>query len=368
MYYNNNNRPKRVLLIANEYTTIINFRMELLQALVKAGHTVGVVLPDHERNAEIRALGCTTHSLRIDRKSKNPIKDSMIVHHISKIIKSFKPDIAFTFTIKPNVYGSIACALNKIPYVATITGLGSSIQNGGVMQKISLTLYKVGLKHAQKVFFQNFANKEFMVNNKVYAGKYEMIPGSGVNLQRFHVMDYPKSRELNFVYVGRVMKEKGIEEFFEAATYIHKKYPQTRFHICGPYEGEYETQLKELENKGVVIYHGIVKDMTSKYVFTHCIVHPSYHEGMANVLLESAACGKAIITSNIAGCKEAVDDGVNGFLAIVRDANFLKAQLEKFIALSYEEQKQMGLAGRKKMEKEFDRNIVIEKYFNELNE
>lgn len=360
------NMKKRVLLIANEYTTIVNFRMELVSALIRKGHTVSVALPLHERVAEIRALGCEVYSLPIDRKSKNPLKDFMIIRHICKILKAFKPDMVFTFTIKPNVYGGIACALNHVPYVSTITGLGSSIQNGGVMQQFSLLLYRLGLRNAQKVFFQNIANRDVLCNNKIYTGAYEMIPGSGVNLDRFHLMEYPAGEKINFVFVARVMKEKGIEEFFEAVKYIKAKYPQCYFHICGPYEGAYETQLKDLEQRGIVVYHGMVSDMPRIYKFAHCIIHPSYHEGMANVLLESAACGKAIICSNINGCKEAVVDGVNGLLADVKSAESLKRKIEQFVLLSHEEQRSMGLAGRKKMEHEFDRNIVVNKYLKEL--
>lgn len=357
---------KRILLIANEYTTIVNFRMELVNALVGGGYTVAVALPLHERVAEIQTLGCEIYSLPIDRKSKNPIKDVMIVRHICKILKVFKPDMVFTFTIKPNVYGGIACALNHIPYVSTITGLGSSIQNGGVMQKISLFLYRLGLRNAHKVFFQNVANRDFLRNSKVYTGCFEMIPGSGVNLDRFHLMEYPEGKEINFVFVARVMKEKGIEEFFEAAEYIKSKYPYCNFHICGPCEGAYEIALKGLENRGIVVYHGMVSDMPRIYSFAHCIIHPSYHEGMANVLLESAACGKAIICSDINGCKEAVVDSVNGFLVDVKSIESLKQKLEQFVLLSHEERRAMGLAGRKKMEREFDRNIVVKKYLNEL--
>lgn len=357
---------KRVLLIANEYTTIVNFRMELVRALVGNGHTVAVALPMHERVAEIEAVGCQIYSLPMDRKSKNPIKDIAVVIKIDRILKSFNPDIVFTFTIKPNVYGGIACALGGIPYVSTITGLGSSIQNGGMMQKISLFLYKIGLRKAQKVFFQNVSNRNFMRNNMIYSGPFEMIPGSGVNLDRFHLMDFPDGDDINFVFVSRVMKEKGIEEFFEAAQYIKKKYPQCNFHICGPYEGDYEIRLKDLQDKGIVKYHGIVKDMPRIYSFVHCIIHPSYHEGMANVLLESAACGKAIIASNINGCLEAVDEGVNGYLCEVKNVQSLIEKIEHFVLLPFAEKKAMGIAGRKKMEREFDRNIVVKKYLDEL--
>lgn len=358
---------KRVLLIANEYTTIVNFRMELIQALIKEGHTVAVALPDHERNQEIRNLGCDVISLPILRKNKNPLKDLAIVKHILGIIKVFKPDIAFTFTIKPNVYGGIACAMKHVPYVANITGLGTAVENGGLMQKITTTLYKIGLKHAQKVFFQNSENRDFMLNRGVYKGDYKLIPGSGVNLTRFKLTDYPPPDTINFVYVARLMKEKGIEEYFDAATYIKEKYPNTQFHICGYYEGAYEERLKSLEKKGIVTYHGMVKDMTTIYSFTHCTILPTFYpEGMSNVLLESAASGKALITTNRAGCREIVENGINGYIIKPQDSKDLIEKIEKFLSLSYDEQMAMGIAGRKKVEREFDRNFVVDAYIKEI--
>ena len=358
---------KRVLLIANEYTTIVNFRMELLQTLLKEGHTVAVALPDHERNQEISNLGCEVISLPILRKNKNPLKDLAIVKHILDIIKMFRPDIAFTFTIKPNVYGGIACAMKHVPFVANITGLGTAVENGGLMQKITTTLYRIGLKHAQKVFFQNSENRDFMLNRGIYEGEHKLIPGSGVNLTRFKLIDYPPTDTINFVYVARLMKEKGIEEYFDAATYIREKYPNTQFHICGYYEGAYEERLKALEKKGVVIYHGMVKDMTTIYSFTHCTVLPTFYpEGMSNVLLESAASGKPLITTNRAGCREIVEDGINGYIIKPQDNKDLIDKIEKFLSLSHEEQKEMGIAGRKKVEREFDRNFVVDAYLKEI--
>lgn len=358
---------KRILLIANEYTTIINFRMELLQTLKKDGHTVAVALPYHERVSEIEALGCEIYDLPMSRKSKNPIKDLAIVKNLLNIISIFKPDIAFTFTIKPNVYGGLACAIKHVPYVANITGLGTAVENGGLMQKVTTTLYKLGLQKAQKVFFQNSENRDFMVSRGIYRGKYELIPGSGVNLERFKFLEFPNTDTLHFVYVARLMKEKGIEEYFEAAEAIRSKFPNTQFHICGYYEGAYEVRLKDLEKRGIVIYHGMVKDMTTIYSFTHCTILPTFYpEGMSNVLLESAASGKVIITTNRAGCREIVDDGINGYVIRPQDSADLIEKIEKFIKLSINEKKAMGMAGRMKVEREFDRNIVIGKYLDEL--
>lgn len=358
---------KRVLLIANEYTTIINFRMELIQALVKDGHSVAVALPYHERNEEIRSLGCEIFNLPMARKSKNPIKDLKIISVLLKIINNFNPDTAFTFTIKPNIYGGIACSIKHVPYVANITGLGTAVENGGWMQKVTTFLYRIGLKHAQKVFFQNSENRDFMLSKGIYKGKYELIPGSGVNLTRFKLLEYPDIDTLHFVYVARLMKEKGIEEYFAAAETIKLKYPNTQFHICGYYEGAYKERLEDLEKRGIITYHGMVKDMRTIYSFTHCTILPTYYpEGMSNVLLESAASGKVIITTNRAGCREIVDDGVNGFIIQPRDSADLIKKIEKFISLSVDNQRRMGLNGRKKVEREFDRNIVVGKYLDEI--
>lgn len=353
---------KKILLIANEYTTIINFRMELVRALVDKGYIVGLALPMHERVKEIQAIGCTYFPLSVDRRSTNPLKDVKLLKDISKILKKFKPDIVFTFTIKPNVYGGLACTIQKTPYVATITGLGSSIQNGGLMRKISLKLYRLGLRKATKVFFQNQGNKDVFFHENIYKGESDVLPGSGVNVERFMLKPYPTDEIINFVYVGRVMKDKGVDELFEAAEYIRGKYPNTRFHVCGPCEETYNENLTELQKRGIIIYHGLIKDMAPIYEKIHCVVHPSYHEGMANVLLESAACGRPIIATNIFGCREAIDDGINGFRIESKNADSLKSALEKFILLPYHDKIAMGEAGRKKMEAEFDRKRVVQEY------
>lgn len=353
---------KKVLFIANEYTTLINFRMELVKAVVATGYKVGVALPPHERVKEIEDLGCSFYPLKVCRRSTNPIKDIFLIKNVSKILKEFQPDIVFTFTIKPNVYGGISCSYMNIPYVATITGLGSSIENGGIMRRISLVLYKWGLKKAKIVFFQNQGNMRLFSNEKVYLGKNDLLPGSGVNVERFKLMDYPSDDTINIAFVGRVMKEKGVEELFDAAEFIKAKYPNTTFHICGPCEEAYEDRLNRLQQAGIIKYHGTIKDMVPVYKKVHCVVLPSYHEGMANVLLESAACGRPIIASDIYGCREAIEDGVNGFLIESRNVESLKFALEKFVKLQCNEKRKMGIAGRQKMEKEFDRKIVVNKY------
>ena len=286
-----------------------------------------------------------------------------------RLLKKIQPDIVLTYTIKPNVYGGMACQLEKVPYIANVTGLGSAVENGGILQTITTALYKMGLRKAKKVFFQNEANLAFMKEKGIVKERYALIPGSGVNLKKYTYTDVPKKETIDFVYVGRMMKEKGFELYLQAAQAIKERYPQTRFHLCGDDEDNYRELVKQLEEKGVVIYHGRVDDMSAIYRTVDCTVHPTYYpEGMSNVLLESLACGRPIITTDRPGCKEIVEDGVNGFVVKQRDLEDLIAKIDQFISLSPQERKQFGINGRKKVEKQFDRNIVIENYLEAINE
>lgn len=358
---------RRILLLANEYTTIINFRMELVQTLVQEGNEVFVAIPNHENNKDIEKLGCKVISYNVSRKGKNPLHELKTIKEIDRIIKKNRPDIVFTFTIKPNIYGGIVCTKNKIPYVANITGLGTAIENKGIFQILGLSLYKVGLRKAQKVFFQNTENRDYMLKHKIVQGAYDLLPGSGVNLERFHVLPYPNDKEIHFMYLARVMREKGIDQYVEAAMKIKEKYPNTRFHVCGMCEQGYEEKIKQWVEQGIVIYHGQVKNVPEMHLISSCTIHPSYYpEGLSNVLLESAACGRPIITTNRAGCREVIEDGINGYVVNSKDGCDLTSKIELFLSKSVEERKLMGLAGRKKVEKEFDRNIVIRMYKKEI--
>lgn len=357
----------RVLILANIGLGLYKFRRELLEELVK-DNEVFFCIPDDEFVEPIKKVGCQfIDNPLLDRHGTNPVKELKLISFYKKVLRDIKPDIVFTYTIKPNAYGGMACASLGVPYVANVTGFGTSIENGGLMQKVSLTLYKHGLRKAQKVFFQNNENRDFMVKHGVVKGPHDMLPGSGVNLNQYQVFPYPDGDTVDFVFIARVMKEKGIDQYLDAAREIRKRYPETRFHICGFCEQDYEKQLQELNGNGTVIYHGLVSDMTEIYRIASCTVHPTYYpEGLSNVLLESAASGRPLITTDRSGCREVVEDGVNGFVVKQQDSQDLIAKIEKFLNLSIDERKAMGLAGRVKVEKEFDRKVVIQKYLAEL--
>lgn len=356
----------KVLILANYDVGLYKFRKELLETLVKE-HEVYVSLPVGIYTQELKNMGCHFIETEFDRHGTNPIQEFKQIGAYRKILKEIKPDIVFTYTIKPNVYGGMACRMQKVPYVVNITGLGTALENPGMMQKITLILYKLGLKKAQKVFFQNTENRAFMLEHNVVKGAYDLLPGSGVNVDYYTALDYPAGDTIDFVFIARVMKEKGIDQYLEAAEVIRSKYPNTRFHICGACEQAYEDKLQELQDRGVIIYHGLVKDMREIHKISSCTVHPTYYpEGLSNVLLESAASARPIITTNRAGCREVIDDGKNGFVVEQKNAKDLIEKIERFLNLSYEERKQMGLNGRHKVEKDFNRQIVIDKYLEEL--
>lgn len=229
-------------------------------------------------------------------------------------------------------------------------------------------VFKLAFRKVQTVFVQNTENQQFFIDNNISVDKLKLLPGSGVNLKQFHVLDYPNDEKIEFVFISRIMKEKGIDYYLEMAKYIKDKYPQTHFHICGFCEEEYQDVLSEYEDKGIITYHGLIMDVRDVLSYTHCTIHPTYYpEGLSNVLLESSASGRPIITTDRSGCREVVDDGVNGYMIKQKDTQSLIDIVEKFISLTNDERKEMGLAGRKKVEKEFDRQIVVDAYLSEVS-
>ena len=379
----------KVLILANKSTGLYKFRGELLEALIAKGHEVFISIPNGDFIEEMQQMGCHFIETEISRHGTNPLTDLALAKKYCTIIKSVKPDIVFTYTIKPNVYGGIACQLCKVPYVANVTGLGTAVENGGILQKITLALYRTGLRKARRVFFQNQANQDFMLRHKVVKGAYSLLPGSGVNLERFTPLPYPDETDgIHFVFISRIMREKGIEQYLDAARRFkvaepseapdsrHSErseessaVPKTTFHICGFCEAEYQGKLEEYAKNGTVVYHGMVRDVREILKNVHCTIHPSFYpEGISNVLLESCACARPIITTDRSGCREVVEDGVNGFVVKQRDSEDLIQKIEKFLALTHEQKMQMGLAGRTKVETEFDRKIVVNAYLKEMED
>lgn len=360
---------KKVLILVNHELVIYNFRKELVEKLLELGYEVIISSSKGPKIDELIAMGTSFIETNIDRRGKNIFKDLKLIRHYKKMIKKVKPNVVLTYTIKPNIYGGIAAVKYKVPYIANITGLGSALENKSMVQKLLVFLYKRAFRSINTVFFQNEENMQFFIDRKIAMGKHELLPGSGVNLEHFKVTPYPEKEKIRFIFVSRIMKEKGIDYYLNAANHFMDKYDNLEFHICGSLEEDYKEIISKYEKENKIIYHGMVRDVREYLKNVHAIIHPTYYpEGMSNVLLEAAACGRPGITSNRSGCREIIEHGKTGFVFENQNEDDLFEQIEKFIQLPYEEKIKMGLEARKKVEVEFDRNIVVNKYIEKIKE
>lgn len=356
----------KILILANSSSGLYGFRNELVLELIKK-HEVFASLPDTTNNKELEEEGCKIIQTDINRRGMNPFQDIRLLRSYLIILREIKPDVVLTYTIKPNVYGGLACRIKKVPYMVNMTGLGSALENPGILQIIAKALYRIGLKRANVVFAQNSSNLKFIEDNKLSKAPKVLLPGSGVNIDRFKPLDWPTDK-LRFVFISRVMKEKGIEEYLECAKVMHSQDSDIEFHILGYCEEDYEDRLKQLDKDGVIRYHGNVSDVRDYLKDVRCIIHPSYYpEGMSNVCLEAAACARAVITTDRPGCRETVDDKRSGFIVPVRDKEALIRAVRSFVNMSPEEQRQMGLASRKYIEDNFNRKIVVDAYVDRID-
>lgn len=358
----------KILILTNSLGGLLSFRKEVLKALIEEGHSIIISAPFNEKVHFFEEMGCKLTNTPFNRKGLNPMKDLELIMHYRKLIKKSKPDVVLSYTIKPNLYGGMACQLCGVPQIANVTGLGSAVENPGWLQQLTSLLYKTGLRKTHTIFFQNKANMEFCQQHKMVKGKTRLIPGSGVNLQHHTYQEYPvESEPVRFIFISRLLREKGIEEYLAAAEKIKQRHPDTEFHILGNCEEAYNDIVKDLQNRGIVKYHGRQNDVRPFIGQCHCTVHPSFYpEGMSNVLLESCATGRPIITTDRPGCGEIVENGVNGFIVRQKDSEDVIEKIEKFLGLPYEKKRQMGISARKKVEQEFDRNFVVNAYLEEI--
>lgn len=361
-----------ILVLTNSFGGLYSFRKEVMKALVDKGYNVVISAPNKNDSINVtwfENIGCRLIDMPFNGQGTNPLKDIKLVLRYRKLIKQEKPQVVLTYTIKPNLYGGMACALTGVPQIANVTGLGAAVEYPGLMQKLTILLYKIGMRKTSLIFFQNRDNMDFCKEHGMIRGSTRLIPGSGVNLVYHKKMPYPAETEpIRFLFMGRIRREKGIEEFLSAAEAITKIHNNVEFHVVGGCEGNYEGRLLELQKKGIVFYHGRQSDVRPIFAMVSCTLHPSFYpEGMSNVLLESCATGRPIMTTMRAGCREIVEDGSNGFFVKQQDAEDLIAKVEKFLALPYAERKAMGDAARAKVEREFDRQIVVDAYLNVIN-
>lgn len=347
------------------------FRKEVLAEFIKQGYEIVVSLPYSENCKKIEELGCRLILTEFERRGNNPIQDFGLFLKYRRLLKQEKPDVVLTYTIKPNLYGGLASRLQKTPCIVNITGLGTALENGGLLSRILLWFYRLSTEKASCIFFQNSGNKQFMQEHGVALSQARLLAGSGVNLQEHEFVPYPAEETgLSFLAVIRIMKDKGIEEFLWAAKEIKEKYPFANFRLAGEYEKEtralYEPQIQALEAEGILEYLGQIDYVHQAMAESHVIVQPSYHEGMSNVLLEAAACGRPVLASDVPGCRETLLPGISGLTFAPRSREALSAAMETILNYTEGERASMGSQGRAHVEAVFDRNIVIQAYLEEI--
>jgi glycosyltransferase involved in cell wall biosynthesis len=365
-----------ILIICNSVSGLNNFRSMLIKELIKINNKVVAVIPtsedevEQEAKTELKKIGCKLISLPLDRRGINPIKDYSLFRGYYRILNKLKPDIVITYTIKPNIYGGLACQVKNIPYAVNITGLGTAFHKDRKLRKLVITMYKAALKRAKIVFFENIDDCDTMVKYGIIEKiRTHVLPGAGVDLERFTYTEYPEdSNETRFIYIGRVMKEKGIDELFAVMKRLYTDGMNCSLDLLGDFEEDYAEQLKKYEKEGWLRYHGRQSDVRPFIANAHCFVLPSWHEGMANTNLECAAMGRPIITSNIHGCLEAVIDGESGLLCERKDINSLYRVMKTFIEIPYAKKKQMGINGRRHVESIFDKKKVVAETIFKLKE
>lgn len=349
----------RILILANDSIGLYLFRRELILELLKENE-VYISLPYGKFIDKLVEMGCVFIDTPMERRGINPVTDLKLVKKYFSILSTVQPDLIITYTIKPNIYGGWACRMKKTSYAANITGLGTAFESDGWLKKMVTAMYKVALKNAKVVFFENSANRDLFVEERIVDKDITcVLNGAGVNLEYFSYQPYPQNSVCKFLFIGRVMKEKGVDELFEALKMLIREGEKCFLDVVGYFEEDYEEKLERFEKKGWLKYHGYQEDVRPFIKNSDCFVLPSYHEGMANTNLECAASGRPIITSNIPGCREAVIDGVSGYLCEPKDVNSLYEAMKKMI--DTDNRAEMGLAGRKLMEDVFDKQRVVEK-------
>lgn len=349
----------KILIATNHSYMFYRFRKDLACRLLQE-HEVILSTPFVGHEEDLKAMGLTCVETGLHRRGMNPVEDLRLLKTYRRMLREYRPELVITYSVKPNVYLGLACQAEKIPYCANVQGLGTAFEKPGLSVVVGL-MYKKALKKARRVFFENEENARFFQEKGIVSPeKTQVLPGAGINLQEYPCRPHRRDGVCRFLYLGRIMKEKGVEEFFAAAQTLKKELGETvAFDVVGFYEDSYKPTVERLAQDGVITFHGFQTEVHSYYENADCVVLPSYHEGLSNVLLEGVATGRALIASDIPGCREVVEDGVSGFLCPARDSNALTEVMGHFARLPQEQREAMGDAGRELVEERFDKGLAI---------
>ncbi len=366
---------KRIVLVANTSWSMIKFRLGVMKALVDAGYDVIVIAPKDKHSNDFHALGCHYIELSMDNKGSNLINDLKMVYKLQKAYKKLSPDLIFHYTIKPNIYGTLAAKLANKRSIAVITGLGYTFIHDNITAKIAKFLYKVSLKYAQRVWFINTEDKnKFILADLVPEEKMEILPSEGINLDTYVPIQTKREDNIfRFVLIARLLWDKGVGEYVKAAKELKKRYSNVEFQVVGFIDAQNpkaisKEQVDDWVSKGYINYLGPTDDVKPFIAKADCVVLPSYREGVSMILMESAAMEKPLIASNVPGCRDLVQSSVSGYLCRMRDYQDLMEKMDKMLHLSEKERQKMGKKGREFMVEEYNEKLVIEKYLQTVKE
>ena len=358
-----------ILMTVNAAWNIWNFRRPLVEALVGDGHRITVLAPLDDAVPELERLGCSVRPLEMSVKGLNPLADLKLQRRYARIFREEQPDAVLSYTIKNNIFGARAAQSAGVPFLPNVTGLGTAFLSGKFLQMVTEQLYRRSFRLLPTVFFQNEDDRDLFLNRRlVSADQARLLPGSGIDLDRFSPAVMPPAEAPTvFLMIARLLRDKGVVEFVEAARQVKARHPQARFQLLGAAGSENRSAIDAATvqgwvAEGVIDYLGTTNDVRPARADASCVVLPSYREGAPRTLIEAAAMARPVITTDVPGCRAVVDRDVSGFLCEVRSAESLATAIERFLALSPDQQQVMGEAGRAKMEREYDQAIVVQAY------
>lgn len=369
------NSPQKIIVISyNTARYLYRLRIRIVLGLLERRYKVVVIAPWDEYSNKLKELGCEVHDIKMDSKGTSLVGDAITLLEYRKLYRKLQPDLALHFTIKPNIYGTFAARSLDVPCLNMVTGLGTAFVKDSWITRIVEQLYKYSQTWPYKLFLQNQDDMNlFLSRNLAPKNKTEILPSSGIDLELFAPTDISNNSTLHFLLIARMLKDKGILEFVEAARMLKPKYTNVRFQLLGSLGAENRTaifpeQMTAWVKEGLIEYLGETHDVRPYIADSTCVVLPSYREGLPRSLLEASAMARPIITTDCAGCRDVVDDGVTGYLCKVKDSIDLAQKLESMLLLTHEQRIEMGRKGREKMQREFDEKIVVKRYLDIVDE
>lgn len=364
----------KVAIVLNTSWNIYNFRLNLVNRLIEKGYEVYAIAPHDEYSEKLENIGCKYVPLKMDSRGVNPIKDFALIIELLGIYRKIMPDVVLHYTIKPNVYGTLAASMLGIPVVNNVCGLGTAFLKRNLLSVIAKAMYRISFWYPKKIFFQNDDDLELFVDNNIVSkNSSDVLPGSGIDLKRFIPVQYKSNQVITFLLISRLIVDKGIYEYIEAIKQLKSEGVNAKFQILGSKDPEHKrgiplAVIDSWIKEGIIEYLGTTDDVRPFINSADCIVLPSYREGTPRTLLEAASSARPIIATDVPGCNNVVINGYNGLLCDERNASDIAAKIKSFLELSHEDRTSMGENGRRLVEEKFDEVIVIDKYVDAIKE